>query len=203
MFLQESTKKNLYSRNLSIIPIKPENLYGQFRDMSAELICSLCRNIVYPQPVSCGLCQKLFCKKCLDEYKNSNRGNCPTGHQYSESSIDPLVKGFLDNIFIICPNFKKGCQIRIKYADYSNHFEVDCDYTTYTCNSCKLIDNKIKIISHVSICDQVLEPCKYCTKSYLKRDLLIHFEKCEMKMLECKYCRKIFIMKLRILRGIC
>jgi hypothetical protein len=156
--------ENSYSKVISKenMPIDPERLCGQFSEMVHDITCQICLNIIYPQPVCCAVCQKMFCKKCIDQWvRNSFRNTCPNAHEYKEVQVNLLAKNLLENILLTCPNFKKGCKIQVKYGNYLRHLDSECEFIYYTCNGCNLVDKKKIILMHVNICDEINEKCGY------------------------------------------
>ena len=78
-------------------------------------ICTLCKNILI-KPVMCMKCQKVYCKNCIDKWKEKNE-KCPDGcdspdYQNSLAKIEILSK-----FKFMCPN----CGQDILYNDVEKH----------------------------------------------------------------------------------
>jgi hypothetical protein len=183
--------ENSYSilKLIEEIPIDSDLLNSNFKDMVHDITCQICLSIVYPDPVCCKVCEKMYCKKCIDNWiKNSNR--CPNNHKYKESQVSRLAKNLLENILFKCRNFNLGCTNQIKYGNYLKHVETECDFIKCKCHGCNLQFTKRNILEHVNKCELFEDKCKYCYSMYKRKDLRSHMIICDMR--ECKFCKKIF-----------
>jgi hypothetical protein len=185
--------ENLYSKVNSNdnIHIDADRICGHFSDMVHDITCQICLNIVYPDPVCCGICSQMFCKKCINNWiRNKNR--CPNAHDYKEAQVNRLAKNLLENILLTCPNSNSGCTNQIKYGNYLKHVDTDCDYIDYTCHGCKLVDKKKIVAMHINVCELVDEKCGFCSSMFKRKDLSNHVKNCDERTIECGYCDKVF-----------
>lgn len=176
------------NRNLRI---DPENLCEPYSAMIELVSCQVCQNIVFPQPVCCALCKKMLCKKCSDILIRKKK-QCVNFHVYSEGQINPTAKSLLDKILLKCPNYRNGCRVQIRYANYLRHVDSECAYEEYTCHGCNFIGIKSNKIYHENSCDLIEKNCAYCHNAFRKRDLPFHTQNCEMRTFDCKFCYKVF-----------
>jgi hypothetical protein len=169
--------------------IETDRLCSHFKEMVHDITCQICLNVVYPQPVCCGNCQKLFCKNCIDDWKKK-RNRCPNDHDYLETQVNPLAKNLIDNFLLTCRN--KGCTTQIKYGNYLKHIESECDFSNYMCHGCKLFEKKKIIMMHVNVCELMEEKCGFCSLKFMRKYLPSHIKDCNERIIECEDCDKIF-----------
>ena len=82
--------------------------------------CPKCNNI-YKNPMQCNKCQKIFCKKCINdslENKNICPNNC-TDPNFQESEDKNCLLSLLK---FLC----KNCQHEINYNDVESHLNNGC-----------------------------------------------------------------------------
>jgi len=110
------------------IEVSFEDIYNknEAANMKDLLTCPICLNILI-SPVQCNICNKCFCKMCIDNYANS-KNVCPFRCE------NPLYNPnkFVDNVLAIlkfkCSN---GCDKIIKYEELEKHYQEDCDKIDY------------------------------------------------------------------------
>jgi hypothetical protein len=185
--------KNSYSRVISdeILPIQTNSICDDFKHMEYDIKCQICLNVVYPEPACCGICHKLFCKSCINDWRKK-RDRCPNDHKFKEKKMNPLEKNLLEGIMLNCPNLYLGCTKNIKYGNYLKHLDSECEFTIFNCNGCNLVDTKRIIMMHVNLCEEVDDICTYCSLDIKRKYLSDHIQNCNERILECDDCHKFF-----------
>ena len=114
-----------YINNDTLIENEIVNLF------KSSIICPLCKNI-FIKPVMCINCQRVYCKKCIDNWSKNNE-KCPNNCQanYQECTIKNDI---LSKLEFNC----LGCDQTILYFEIENH------YKTYHSNKESLKFKKIK-----------------------------------------------------------
>ena len=145
---EEGKKKKkiniLYSNipfNIEKEGISSDLIIEKYKNMSSELICLICLNIVY-DPIMCAKCGGIFCKSCIKQLmKTSNI--CPNKCILQTKSIDRILHNLLDKFELNCFYKKNGCNKIILYSDFVKHCK-ECEYSLYKCNSpnCNFISIK-------------------------------------------------------------
>jgi hypothetical protein len=131
--------------------IDTNSLANDCKGMVHDITCQICLNIVYPVPVSCSKCYKMFCKTCIDEWKVI-KNRCPNGCEYEEAKVNQMILNLLNKILLSCSI--KGCTKKIYYEDYLKHIDM-CESRNYQCKGCNLKGSKTIIASHVNLCDEI------------------------------------------------
>ena len=72
-------------------------IYDTFKDL---ITCSLCSRILI-NPVMCMKCQAAFCKKCIDNWSQSN-SKCPKGCNEPNYDIGKVQKDMLSKLEFKC-----------------------------------------------------------------------------------------------------
>jgi len=173
------------------INIDSDSICEQFSEMVHDMTCQICCSIVYPDPVCCKECSKMFCKQCIDTWITKGKG-CPNRHEYIEAPVNKLAKNLIENILLTCPNSKLGCQEKIKYGNYLRHIDFECEIIKYSCNGCQHTDKKKIMMMHVEMCDQFDGKCGFCSTVLKKRDLGNHTRICDQRTIECGFCEQLF-----------
>ena len=170
--------------------IDPNLVLDNFKDMSKDLICSVCYFIPL-NPYICSKCEKIICKECYEIYKK-----CPFRCKYSTFSPinNRILKNLMEKIEFKCIN--KKCNNIILYKDYKNHILFNCEYSEYECKLCKNFKGiKNECFLHFNECGLNEIYCKFCNnkiKNYLLEE---HMRKCENEKTNCKYCYKLYLRK--------
>ena len=168
--------------------IDQNNIHSHFSHMVQDLICQICLNIVYPYPVKCKECNKMYCKACIDEWKSKNT-ICPNySHKFEETPLDNLAKSFLNNVRLLCENKEKGCPESVLYGDYTKHIS-ECWYSKWRCEGCKLEAFKSIIEKHVNQCESFYQKCPDCGTRILKNDITEHSVNCPDRLVACVSCK--------------
>ena len=94
-----------------------ENSY--YKTLKNLLICPLC-NKLFKEPLMCSNCQKVYCKKCLEEYLNKN--TCPNKCQNCKYSKSIIKNEMLSKIIYKC----KNCSKEVVQSDINMHLESNC-----------------------------------------------------------------------------
>ena len=97
--------------------IVQDDFFNMFKE---SVICPLCLNILI-EPIICMKCQKVYCKKCVDNWRKKNV-ECP--NKCNPPDYQPcLVKKDILSIL----NFKcKGCGTQTNYYDAKKHHNICC-----------------------------------------------------------------------------
>ena len=97
--------------------IVEDNCYNTFKNL---IICKICQDILI-KPVMCMKCQKVFCKRCIDEW-NKNNKKCPDGCD------EPNYQNCLGKNEILSKlKFKcTKCEEEINYDDAKKHHDACC-----------------------------------------------------------------------------
>ena len=98
-----------------------------------SVICSLCFNILI-DPIICINCQKVFCKKCIENWRKLNE-KCPNA---SCNNPDYKVCIAKKEILSILKFKCLKCGIQIGYFDAKNHYNICCPEQI----SSKLMENE-------------------------------------------------------------
>ena len=106
--------------------------------LKAQLICPLCNNI-FINPLMCMNCQKVYCKRCIDNSINKSKKCTCTNPNYQKCISK---NDLLSQLKFICV----GCEKEIKYDDAEKHHESCCPgKTSKKTNSTEtLIETRIK-----------------------------------------------------------
>ena len=92
-----------------------------YKALESMIICPLCKNI-FINPEMCLICQKVYCKKCLEKWSEENR-KCPNGcdePNYKES----LGKNeLLSQLKFMCIK----CGRQVLYINVQKHLETNCN----------------------------------------------------------------------------
>ena len=94
------------------------DLYNSIKGM---IKCDLCHKIL-KDPYMCNDCQKVYCKKCLENY--SQLKICP--YKYNEATFSPCLQkiALLSKIKYRCKNCKK----EVIQTDIKTHLESNCEH---------------------------------------------------------------------------
>ena len=198
---EERKKKKKINKLYSNIPFNIEKegissdlIIEKYKNMSSELICLICLNIVY-DPIMCAKCGGIFCKSCIKQLmKTSNI--CPNKCILQTKSIDRILHNLLDKFELNCFYKKNGCNKILLYSDFVKHCK-ECEYSLYKCNSpnCNFISIKKDIISHVEKCPFRIEKCPFCKEVVKYINFESHCNKCLNKKIKCILCNKDLLLK--------
>jgi hypothetical protein len=83
-------------------------------------ICPLCESILI-KPLMCMKCQKAFCKKCIDKYKENN-SKCPNGCNSPDFQNCIGKNEILSKLKFKCLE----CGEKIPYDEAEKHHNYDC-----------------------------------------------------------------------------
>eukprot|EP01022_Parablepharisma_sp_SALTPOND_P002585 TRINITY_DN11057_c3_g1_i1.p1 TRINITY_DN11057_c3_g1~~TRINITY_DN11057_c3_g1_i1.p1 ORF type:complete len:753 (+),score=42.76 TRINITY_DN11057_c3_g1_i1:214-2472(+) len=169
----------------------------QTRDeMTDELVCGLCKRIVFKGEM-CSSCYKVFCERCITDYKDKNGNKCPNGEEYKKCDLMPLHQKFLKKMKFRCENVENGCKEEIEYSNIEDH-RINCEYMITQCLNKGCPEKSIKkaLAEHWTICKYHILDCKFCSKQFRRIELEGHEEDCEMRPIKCenKGC-EVFIPK--------
>ena len=99
---------------ININSLVNNDINNAFKDLAA---CPLCSNILI-EPYMCMKCQKVYCKKCIDEWKDKEKGDkCPNKCE------NPKYQKSLEKNNILCKlKFKcEKCENEFLYEELLKH----------------------------------------------------------------------------------
>ena len=104
LFIDESMIKNISEYNL----------------IKDEIICEICQGILI-KPKQCGMCESIFCEKCINSWLKKNK-SCPKRcEKFVERSCPRLMKNILDKLKIECPL----CKNEFNYESFVyKHYDI-------------------------------------------------------------------------------
>ena len=92
--------------------------YKSFKDLIKCIIC----NQILKDPIMCKECQKVFCKSCLDNWKNNSK-KCP-----NKCKKPKYVKNIDKHAMLSLISFRcKNCKEEIKYDNVQSHLSLGCE----------------------------------------------------------------------------
>lgn len=112
--------------------LKEDEISKMFKDSAT---CPICKSILI-NPFICLKCQKAFCQKCIDKWKEKNE-NCPNGCKEPEYQKCIGKNDILSKLKFFCV----GCQAEITYDKAESHHNSCCPGKT----SSGFVKNKSKI----------------------------------------------------------
>ena len=158
--------------------------YGGYDECFLEttperLVCSICTKVMRdPHLMAC--CGKEFCISCLQSWFNQqNTEECPhcraTKRDYNVLHIlDKGVKSEIESQFILCTNYKEGCEWVGELRNQASH-TLQCDFVKTHCPNG---------------CDGSL------TTLLLRKDVSIHLKNhCELREKRCQHCGHVGTVK--------
>jgi hypothetical protein len=168
--------------------ISQELVTESHKSLSAELVCSICLEIVR-NPKLCKSCQHMFCNDCINKQLSKSKF-CPNRCVYKDQEVNLIFKKILYKIEFKCLYYKSGCNSIILYENFDKHIE-SCIWGDYKCLSpgCLIIANFRDIKSHVEKCPLKLVYCDFCLKEVCKKNYESHYEECSNKEVTCEYCK--------------
>lgn len=174
--------------------ISQELVTDNHRNICAELICSICLEIVrYPK--LCKSCQHMFCTDCLARQLSKSKF-CPNRCLFKEQDVNLIFKKILHKIELKCYYWKGGCEDIVLYENFDKHIE-NCVWGDYKCLSpgCSFIGNLRDIKIHVAECLLKILLCECCKCQITKGDYNVHYTECSNKKVECEYCKQLITNK--------
>ena len=121
---EEYFNDEFFKNNNEKLTISFEDIYNKNEaiNLKDSISCPICFNILI-SPVQCSICNKCFCKQCIEKYENS-KNTCPfrcINPKYNENK-------FVNNILSILKfKCKNGCGKLISYDNLEKHYDEDCD----------------------------------------------------------------------------
>lgn len=168
--------------------IDPELITPEFTTFSDIIECKICSGVVV-DPVSCQLCDNIFCKTCINDWLKRKNSECPFRCKYQEFQIRPTTKNMIHKIKLYCSNKLAGCQEILDYEFYFKHLNL-CEFNQYECIGCNLKGQKNELRSHVLKCEKLFQNCEYCFEKFTKTEINNHYRECQMFELPCSFCKK-------------
>lgn len=109
-------------------------LYESLKD---DITCSICQNLMI-NPVMCMNCMNIYCKKCIEKWKNKG-GTCPN-HCKEYNFRDVIEK----NNHITKFKFKciRGCGEEIAFQDINKHYSGNCSQRKKAKKKLKTVTSK-------------------------------------------------------------
>jgi hypothetical protein len=137
-------------------------------EIDDEYLCPICYHVLW-KPVECQNCQRLFCKKCIDQCIKEKPNACPICRNYEEKRCSPMFYALLSKLKIECENKLNGCNDVLLYELLEKHQEEQCQYKMKTCRGCQ--------------------------KEMLEKDLDQHERNCSKIKIECQRCKLVYKQK--------
>jgi len=147
-----SVKTNyILKEELNDTQIMPESK-EYFNKVFKHLLCPIC-NGLYIDPVSCTLCENVYCRKCIQTFIDNNKP-CPLDECFPvqiKDEIEKSTKNKLDKIKVKC---LYNCNTNLTLYEYGSHL-IKCEVENkkilcWLCNKGKL-KRKDQIISKEEI----------------------------------------------------
>lgn len=131
----EKNNNNLYIDDDCVI--KDEN-YIMIKSL---ILCEICNKIL-KNPMMCKLCQKSFCKDCIEKWED-NYAKCPSkcDNPIYIKNNDKLA--ILSLLKFIC----KNCKEEVKYNDIQTHLNSDCNKNENQSKLCDILYKKKRLKS--------------------------------------------------------
>jgi hypothetical protein len=159
----------------------PKTLFITNENILNNFICPIC-NLIVIKPNICGLCNILYCEKCL-----LLNNKCPNCSVQNIGNIPRIIKNILSNLKLKCIFYKNGCEEICSYENINKHIS-NCKYGFYHCNDCNFIGNFFQIEKHFYECQFNKIKCNFCGIEILKNKKNEHEKKCINQFTICKRC---------------
>ena len=155
------------------------------------IICPLCGKLIW-DIVDCKKCGRIFCKYCINNFRDENGDFCPFCEFAPFTSSDCLaLKLLFSQINLKCPN--ELCKENPNYLNYESHLE-ECKYRKCYCSNegCQYINilkNKDEIVKHSKECEFKAISCDKCKKIMKAKELPYHIiNDCPENYIICSKC---------------
>jgi hypothetical protein len=124
-----------------------------FVNKHPHFVCQICLSFVI-NPVSCSICETIYCNHCILEYSKHNQRICPNRCNLIIKPLNRILRNMLEEIKMDCLFKIKGCNEKLKYDTYIPHIN-ECELGPHMClaKDCLYVETKSKIISHVKYCE--------------------------------------------------
>jgi TNF receptor-associated factor 4 len=185
----------IIDEEFKIINIGSELVIEEFQEISEDMICIICQNIVRT-PVLCQECNGLFCYQCINKW-NSSYPTCPACRKkFKEKNLPKNFLNIINKIKLLCQFSYKGCDKILKYESFFQHIDV-CEFALCKCVSkeCSFRDIRKNIREHIKLCIYVIEKCKYCQFKAMRLYIGQHLVSCKYFPLYCQICKLTVIRK--------
>ncbi len=155
-----------------------------------------------PHMVDC--CGYRFCHSCIQSVQTLMKKTCPLCKgEFSGTIPDKQLSRILSRKRVSCVHNDKGCMWTGELKDLERHLNVArqkpkgntecCPYQALDCTHCRKPFERLKIVSHESMCPRrplLCEHCEFFTGT--RDDIVEHWRVCECYPLECPLkCGKI------------
>jgi hypothetical protein len=155
-----------------------------------DLECSIDGSVPL-NPVMCKKCENIFCKDCIDTWKQKSSA-CPMRCQPMElvSTDKSIIKQQLLKIKLWCPNKDKGCTEKVLINDLQKHEKL-CEYRLVNCLKCNSEVPSAKLIDHqFTSCIKNRIVCFSCSTEFNLGSLVSHLDDCKSKLATqtCQSC---------------
>ena len=147
-------------------------------------------SVIPLQPFMCSVCHTIFCKSCIDKWKEKS-DICPMRcKNYKLIKVqNSIINQQIDLIKVKCKNEKNGCNSKILLKNKENH-EKNCDYNLIQCFKCKENIPKYDIAIHFrSACLNNKISCYICNNKFNIGKIEEHLNECQKKNYKkCEIC---------------
>ena len=129
--------------DINLIEEKNEKILRFFK-------CIFCFDIVL-DPVQCGTCNNIFCRRCIDKYTDLFPFKCPFCNNFKPEKLNRKLKEILEDFHVKC----ESCDRTFDYERYQKHLN-ECTKMLYICKNpfCEYKGYIDEIKAHVKICEK-------------------------------------------------
>lgn len=130
-----------------------------FEELKCPIDLAISKNMVM-----CSNCEKIFCKKCINDWMNKSK-DCPIckGIFNGVDIKNSILQQQIQMIKLFCPNKSNGCNEEIPIDNYENHVKNLCNYRPVSCSSCNKMIPEEKSIEHlINQCEGTKILCEIC-----------------------------------------
>ena len=150
--------------------------------------CGLCENICYEPRYQYCKCDQVYCQSCLNCYYDCYHHQCPKCQKVTKELI-PSDNYFesLNNLKMICHNYRNQCPWNGIYRDYKNHIEKECPKEIINCpnKDCVVKLLREEMDKHLPKCDYREFFCRDCLEKFPYCDKKVHKNFCRRALVQC------------------
>eukprot|EP00871_Galdieria_phlegrea_P000427 jgi/Galph1/1385/GphlegSOOS_G79.1 len=153
-----------------------------------HFICAICSDIC-TCPYCSQNCCHVFCKTCIQPWKEQNCPTCRTVCKKRRPS--PLAEFLILHLRLDCP---VGCSWQSAYGDYEKSHLLQCPNVVGKCSLCRLQMKQLDFDSHDGKCTYHLVSCDYCHDVIPSLLLAAHVaHECILAPSTCNACGRQFL----------
>lgn len=154
-------------------------------------------NIIPLKPYMCSKCHTIFCKECIEKWKEKSN-DCPM--RCSPFNIieikNSIINQQLNLIKVNCKFMKNGCSAKILLKEIKIH-EDYCNYREINCDKCNERIIFLEKLNHLKLnCEKNKIQCFICEKLLFLNEIEEHIIKCEKNnFIDCEECLNYHLRK--------